>query len=272
MSLFTDLDGNQIPVLDDTNTEQLEKLSVGTGRGYKPRDWKEAPAGYAGPVFEDELLREDEVRAIVKQREADNTTNRELKRRFKILSRTQGQTSSCWAYSDVQGMRYVWARQTGIVPNLCPTSTLCYITGFQDVGGFNARFIKEVERRGINTVEDGWRMNSFSSRNDTPEMRAKALARKGCEHLDLPLRGLSAKKRAQYTWTALYKYGPVPAGYDWMGHAILLVDLLILSDGSLAWFADNSGLYRDKNGETVFSFTKGIPNDACVPTSLRFAT
>lgn len=253
-------------VLDNSTHARFDThaASAGYGSGYIPRDWDDCFLGYAAPVFDLPLIPEDEINDRIKELDEKQQTLDHFAKAIGLNSPSQGQTNSCWAYAGTQAMRYTIARQTGVVLDLCPTSTICMLTNFSNVGGWSSRFVEGVSKFGINTTAE-WPRNSFSRQNAKPEVLAKAKTRIAVEFRDFPSRGLSAQKRGQYLATALLLGVPVAAGYNWMSHAVMM-KRLALKDGKRVVIADNSGLYRDSNGETVFSWEHSIYDDAvCCP-------
>jgi hypothetical protein len=249
------------------------------GSGYIPRDFRVAPEGHAAPVFSGALLPWDEIRGRIAEREAAGTTNRALAIAAGLQAKHQGQTNSCWAYNATMCEEFLLLRSGARTPSggliqLSPTSTLCRRTNFINRGGWSTDFVEEVQRSGINT-EAEWPLNKFQRKFDTSANRTAALTRRQHEFADLPVRGLSAKKRAQIACTVLLTLGPIASGHNWMAHAVTLMDPLIAGNSAdpakwLQWYSWNSGLYRNRQGVTVFKFADGIYDDAVVPTSIHW--
>lgn len=256
-------------VWDAENWEQLAAVysGDGVGAGYEERDWDECPFGYAANEFNLPLIPEDEIDERIKEQDEKGLTLDHFAKKVGMNSPSQGSTNSCWAYAGTQAMRYAIARQTGVLVDLCPTSTVCRLTNYQNIGGWSSRFVEGVAQFGINTVAE-WPRNAFSRKYNTEENKAKSLLRRAVEFQDLPVRGLSAKKRGQILATALLNNRPVASGHNWMRHAVMM-KRLGFKNGKRVVVADNSGLYRDRNGETVFSWEKAIYDDAVMCSVVR---
>lgn len=254
--------------VDGGSTRELYSIK-GFGSGYVERDWDKNPLGYCAPVFDIPLLTEDEAWDMFAERETYRTTNRDMAELMKLVSRSQGRTSSCWAYAGAQAQRWAEGVDSGIVPDICPTSVIYWLLG-RDQGYWSTGYVEACQEHGWCTAAE-WQLNDFSGKANTPENRDKAKTRRQIEFVELPSRGLSKSQKRRTMLTALLTLGPVAAGYNRMAHAITLMDGVIVN-GAKKGFAHNSGLYRDKDGFTIFDDWIFEYDDAIVPTVMRRAT
>ncbi len=261
-------------VFDERNSPQLMRSysGDGVGSGYLPRNWQKDPLGLSGcaaPFYLD-LIPEDEWFDRIKEQDEQGVTLSHVQEAHGIVSRNQGQTPLCWAYAGQQAMQYVLARSGVDVTGdneLSAASGAAYVTGFRLQGNWSTNFLIRAREFGLNSVRE-WPHNAMDRKLDTEANRKQAATRLVREWMDFPARGVPPKQRGQMLATALLNRYAVATGHNWMQHAVTMKRLIIVKD-RICFLADNSGLYRDQKGETVFSWQQGLYDDAVAPTSVR---
>lgn len=251
-------------------------------KGNKNRDWETEPLGYAAGATsvrgsKNELWAGDTKLEIVpfkdipddiRDREAKGITNRQILAQLGIKTwRSQYQTDLCWAFAPTFAMEAQYALSGRGSIEYSPHSLACWITGFQNRGGWTTKFVDMASRFGICTSNEWGR--TFSRSRDTVENREAALARRWLEHYDIQTRSggryMSDKRRAEISYAVMRNLGPFAMGADWMRHAVCHIDMILVKD-ELVYFSANSGYLRNRKGYTLFSIEKGAPDSAVCPT------
>lgn len=230
------------------------------GTGQSPRKFNEQPVGFCSSRFNLDIIPNTQWETHIQRLEEMKATNRDLISLLKAPPSDQSQTSSCWAQSAVNAVRLTIMRQQRLLPLLEGTSVAARVTKGVDQGGWSSQAMKQIIDFGINTTKY-WKHNSFDLRQDTDKAAEEAAFFTVKEWLDLDPRN------AEQVATCVLNGFPVAVGYNWWGHAVVILDLIIMS-GRFYWVIWNSwGSGWGDNGMGLLSFQSGIPDDAVCATA-----
>jgi len=238
----------------------LELVNPGIQKsGFIPRDYTANPYGSFFGEFPMQEIPKNEWSPRIKEMVEQKRLPSDLAEQAALLPLHQGGTNSCWqftvTYANMQ-MRMMIGQPIVI---LSPTSVVCKIKNFRDQGGWSTEGIRYGAKHGI-VPASLWPINDFSRKWDTPEAWKEAEKYILADWFELKPRTFSQ------VMTCLLCGIPVSAGYNYMGHAVTLIDPVDLGGNEYTVrYRDNYGTGRGKNGYLVPSSSRANPDDACAP-------
>lgn len=250
MSFVSDLMG--IPIIDTPSSVQSSDF-----RGYEQRDRAVDPEGGFAKPMTIPLLSRQEIKERAKDREESKSRIFDIMAQAGVKPLNQGSTNFCWANAPCDAVQVIRVlRGMAHVP-LSPASVGSLVTNGSNVGGWPLKFIKRAVQDGIAT-QATWSPNAIGKKYDTPESRASRTPFKidADGWVDLP----------PNNWDAVFTYlalgFPVTLCHMEWSHAVLAIDVGIMSNGELAALCRNSGYGRDATGHSWVRESFGLPDDA----------
>lgn len=260
-------------VIDETNWAQYANPITADGcssTGYKARDFDHRPlAGLAGTSEfpRDEILDDKTIREMVEEQDRNESSLWHVLKRGPKLYRNQNPSNYCWFYATMHAMIADRVMRNIPTPLLSPLSGGCPCDGFANRGGWGQDAIEWLEKYGV-CEESLWpstnvtRSGGINRKYYTVEVKQNALKYRVDEWWDFRSRDFRAKA------TCVLKHRkPVSSGYNWMGHQMCTVRIVILRDGGLGCVdLDSYGEGGDFN-ERVLTEYRGSAEDMCSPRS-----
>ena len=251
MAFASDLMG--IPVIGDTRDI---RASAGMA-GYDRRDRTVDPEGGFAKPMTIPVFDRQKIKELAKEREQSGKRIFDVMQQAGIKPLNQGSTNFCWANAPCDAVQVIRVlRGMPHVP-LSPASVGSLVTNGSNVGGWPLKWIKRAVTDGIAT-QATWSPNAIGKKYDTPESRASREPFKidADGWVDLP----------QGDWDAVFTYlvlgFPVTLCHMEWSHAVLAIDVGIMSNGELAALCRNSGYGRDSTGHSWVRESFGKPDDA----------
>lgn len=251
MSFASDLMG--IPVISHVS----DAANSNEFGGYERRDRVVDPeCGFAKP-FTIPVLSRQEIKERATDREQSKTRIFDLMAQAGVKPLNQGQTNFCWANAPCDAVQVARVIMGAPHVPLSPASVGALVTNFSNVGGWPLKFLKRAAVDGIAPQQD-WPPNGINKKYDTAESRSSRGAFKvlADDWFDLPQGDWDA------VWTCLVLGYPVTLCHMEWSHAVLAVDVGIMSNGELAALCRNSGYGRDQTGHSWVRESFGRPDDA----------
>lgn len=252
---------NEIIIDDSTNNDLLFRFQVDgevAGRGAVERDYHITPTGMFSPPSDMTVYSESEIKDRAKEaQEQESAISHILLRGNKgqaIPSTNQKSSNYCWAYSTSGCVIALRALNNQPYVVLSPHSVAVPIKGGANQGGWCGLSAQFIEEHGV-ASEEFWPLNSFSTRNDTPEARANMRLHRVTESwIDLDSSIYGRKLTRDQIATCLVNNIPVAADFSWWSHSVMLTDVVVV-DGEIAWRFRNS--WGDGYGDQGFSLIRG---------------
>lgn len=251
MPFTSDLSG--FNVIGDDN---WQSVVTPDGDGLVPRDYGAEPHGsiaYAAP-FNSPLIPRSEWREMIEERERKKMRIFDLMAQAGLTPLHQGSTNYCWINGVVHCVEILRVVQGQELIRLSPASCGGPITGYRNVGGWGSQGLKYVSENGI-VPQSMWPANAIDRRYDTPETRAVRQNFRCDQWWDLRPRNF------EQLVTCLLLGFPVSTAFNWWRHLVTAIDPVLMPDGSVGILTSNSGLGRDRNGYTVLSGSKAVPDE-----------
>lgn len=256
---------SQVPkciVIDDSLTDaDLRTLAGDERRGYRPRDYTADPLGSheCAKAGEIERIPTKNWPDLIREKQEKKQRGIDLMNLHKIPPMHQGKTNSCWANDVIDNGHFVMAAAGGPVIRLSSASVAGPVKRFRNKGGNCSEALKQMADVGVCSADVYPENANTNSRLWTAEAKANAALHRVLEWDDLDPGDFE-----QMGSLLLQPRPRVVAFCNWsMRHAVLAIDLLVNARGQFSVLCRNSGAYRDKNGMTVFSGRRAVPNDAC---------
>lgn len=214
---------------DETPIEVADSTSH--AKGLIPRDYEAFPQGCykSATAFDMPLIPRSEWAERIREMEATKTRLSDLRRALGIKSLDQNGVGYCWNHSitmcvimlrAVMGLPYV---------RLSAFMVGCLIKNYRNEGGWSALALDFIQEHGIPSVEF-WPEKSMKRSNDTPEMRANAKLHIVTEGwADLSASVYDRNFTEDQAMTLLLTRNPVGGDFNWWGHAICLMDPVIMN-------------------------------------------
>lgn len=233
---------------------------------YMPRDY------VANPVASHEcaarvsvpIIPREQWRERIEERQAKKKRGIDLRETFGVTSLNQAQTLSCWANAVIDDMHMTQARNGGPVVRLSPASVVGPVTGFENVGGNCSEALAHITKRGA-CSQKVWPPNEPTAR----KFYTAAAQEEAMRHVVLEWWDLTPKSFDEM-FSLLFAGFFVAYGNYSMSHAVLAIDPVVNERGEFGVLTSNSGLYRGRDGLTVFFGNYARPDDATSIRSLTF--
>ena len=253
------------PIIGDDNYEQFVVETGSQGgegmKGYEPRDYEKWPEGslnFCAP-FDMPLIPESEWEDRIEKKEKDKSRLSDVWKLQDLPVLSQGRTNYCWMNGVIHAMMALRAANNQPFVSLSPASAAAKIKNYKNKGGWGGEAVEGINEYGVCNT-DLWPANSIERRYDTDESRKNADLHRMPEWFDLDDR--NDKEVA----TCLLSNLPVPAGYNWWGHLICLLDLLYLGNGKYGYLFINSwGANWGDHGFGILKDRKMTPDGAVAP-------
>jgi hypothetical protein len=244
------------------------------GRGYDPTQVSQGVKNTFGdPPSNLQLIPENEWQARLEQLAAEGALLSHLRNRGNngqpIPSLDQNGQGFCWAYSIGGVITINRARANMPYKRMSPHAVACKIKNFQDEGGWCGLSALFARTTGYPTV-DVWPEKSMSRGNDKPEVWANAGLHKVTEEwVDLSRDVWDQNLTFAQVATCLLSGSCCAVDFNWWGHSVCALDLVLVEAGSWGLRILNS--WTDgwgENGTAVLRGSKALPNGAiCVRTT-----
>lgn len=258
-------------ILGDHTPENHPDLNAGM-KGLVPRGPNE-PVGYCAaiPPAKIEVYSLDEItrRAIdmekAKSRLSDILLTGDGGNEIKSLD--QNGQGFCWNYGPGTGITAVRARMKLPYARLSPHATACKQTGFRDEGGWGAKALEFMTANGIPDVVH-WAEKSMSRSYDNVATWENAkLYMPDVEFADLA----SPNYNRDLSWlqqlTMLVNRNPVVMDYDWWGHCVCALDIVV---GASQRHMTRDPISNKLLDQATFEKVWGMNNPVTGGLSIRF--
>lgn len=263
-------DDNLNLVIDPAHTDDM-----GRKRGLIPRDYSQTPIGFyksAVPfhAVNMPLIPENEWADRVKEKVATQSQLSDIRLRGNngqpIPSRDQNGRGYCWIHSGVSALILLRAKMNEPYADLSAYAGACIIKNFRDEGGWGAQGLDFLMERGCPTSAT-WPQQAVSRSHDNPNTWAEAAKYKVTEgFIDLQAAQYDRRLSRAQVATCLLLNIPVIADYNWWGHSVCAMDLVILPNGQFGVRIWNSwGDSWSDRGMGVLDQTKAWPDGATAP-------
>lgn len=264
---ISDISRFQSVITDGTRTQHRRGP-----RGYVERNWNEdgvCSSGYASPwqmpVFDRSTWRERiEERERKKERNIDRLDLAGWKPKY------QAMTNYCWAACTVQNFEIQRVFETGEVVLLSTASLAAPASDFRNwnarrgpkgVGGWCSQAMKYAIGNGVAT-EETWPTNDPNPKHDNARSKATRSENVPLEYFDLTPRSF------EQAVTALLSDFTIAGAFNWMRHAVTLLDPLYFGPSDFGILCANTGYLRDRNGFTVLRGSRAIPDEQVAVRSM----
>jgi len=220
--------------------------------------------GYSAVAREfpkDLLIARNDLAPIVRETERSKSDLRSLIELKKIPYKNQKRTNYCWIFAVAHAAELMRVRQNLPYVELSAASGGSRLTGFRNVGGWGRNAIEHIAEHGLSPASD-WPEATISRQYDTPQSQQNAKAYRATDWLYAPPRN------KDYLYSGLARQLPSPVGYNWWGHEVLGVQLVIL-DNELCVLIRNSWEGWGDNGFGVLRGSRAIPDDLVMLASMK---
>lgn len=243
-------------VINDDSQDHLEAVPEGqsTGLDFRTRT-RQGYAGFASAFDPKYLMSMDEITERIKLLEAGKSRLSDLIRLKNLPPKNQSTTNYCWMNAPIHSMeiRFLKMNETPVI--LSPASAAARLTNFRNVGGWGLDAVKFLTTDGCVPVAN-WPANAIDKKYNTMTNQQLAKNFRFTKWVALDPNNL------QQVASMVLRGFPVPVGYDWWGHEVTVVDMVIL-DGRLCPRIRNSwGNWGDGFGFAVLQGYKAEPSDA----------
>lgn len=256
MTKSSELLENEFIINDDSDHLEVVPEGQSTGLDFSSRT-KEGYAGYAAAFDPSKLMPMDEIISRIQLQESTKTRISDMIRVKNLPPKNQQQTNFCWMNAPVHSLEIRRLKMNEAPVILSPASAACRLTKFKNVGGWGLDAVKFLSNPngGCCPVEI-WPANAIDKKYDTAAAEAAAKNFIFSKWIALDPNNL------QQVASMVLRGFPVPVGYDWWGHEVTVVDMVML-DGQLCPRIRNSwGLWGDGFGFAVLQGSKALPSDA----------
>lgn len=232
----------------------------------RPMEWASPHVRDYKDVSIPNLIPEGEWADRIKELVAEQAQLSDICKRNGYQMLDQNGRGYCWAHSGTGAVQAIRARMNLPSVGLSAYHPACIIKQYRDEGGWGAQGLDFLSEKGV-ASEAFWPQRSVSRSNDKPEMWANALLHKVTG-------GWVDTARAQYdrnlsraqVATLLLNKIPVIGDYNWWGHSVCLLDLVLLPSGKFGVRIANSwGTSWSDGGYGVLDETKAWPDGATAP-------
>lgn len=259
-------------------TDPEHTVDVGRARGLIPRNYSAHPVGTYGFHFEAvnmPLIPENEWADRVKEKVATQSQLSDIRLRSgpnggPIPSRDQNGRGYCWIHSGVAALLLLRAKQNEPYADLSAYGPACVIKQFRDEGGWGAQGLDFLMERGCPTSAT-WPQQGTSRSYDTPATWEEAKKYRITEgFIDLEAAQYDRRLSRAQVATCLLNNIPVIADYNWWGHSVCAMDLVILPSGKFGVRIWNSwGDSWSDRGMGVLDENKAWPDGATAPRAAK---
>ena len=251
-----------MPIIGDDNWQQFAVDTVIDGeiktRGLIPNDWNQNPAGSFGTPFNIPLIPESEWRERIEHQERTRSSLVHLADDAGLKVLDQNGTNYCWINGTIRAMELFRLANGMPTVKLSPASVGAPIKNYRNEGGWGIEGLRYLTQYGAVPVSM-WPANAIDRRYDTAESKAIRGQFMVKEWFELPARSFEALA------TCLLLNIPVSAGYNWWGHQICCVRLVVQANGDFGAEIDNSwGTSWGTNGRGILTRSKATPDDVAV--------
>jgi len=220
-------------IIDDSTSEDRWAGPSGLDMSERPNQGGYGYSGLAQPFPRAlRVLSKSEVIALAKDQEKYKSRISDLREWRQWHVKNQGQTNYCWANATVYALELQLLKQNQPVPSLSAASVAAPIKGYRNQGGWGGDALKFLRTRGAVPVEF-WPANAIDRRFDTEANQLRASKYRCTDWVEIqPQNMLQAA-------TVILMGHPISAGFNWWGHQVTLMDVVI-RDGEIGWRIANS--------------------------------
>lgn len=241
-------------VIDDSNWKSFDTdpfIGHQMSRGYVPRDWSTQPLYSTAAPIRVPIIPASDHKEAIREREAKQRTNRELRDYIGLKSLDQNATNYCWFHGVTTGIHYLQIGTGEPRVDLSPASGASVIKQGRNEGGWGNQAIDYCMKHGV-APQALWGQNDRDFRRlDTPEMKQIKLQNR--------ITGFYELKPGQNGWnelvTCLLHGWPVAVAFNWWRHLVCAIDVVIDERGEICILIHNS--WGDRWGDRGLSLLKG---------------
>lgn len=262
---------NEILINDDFDAAD-SSLQVGA-KGVLPRDFDRVPVGsiVGAPAAAFTLIPRSEWAERIAEMERTKSRLSDLLEREGVPCLNQSQTNYCHSNSPALAIMALRAAQNQPFVLLSPASIGGPVTGFRNEGAYISDALRQIISGGC-ASQEYVPANQIGQSGFKPGWKENALQHKVEEWWDLGRKDSGMFDRVM---TMLLSRIPVCVAYNWWGHAVTLIDAVLLKNGAFgvrfrnSWGADwpNPGA----SGYSLLQEGKGTPDEAYAPVSIHLA-
>ncbi len=265
---FTSYLSSKMVVIDDSNFTKFVTDPVINGekksRGHRQRDYRLQPL--AGMPSLTRLpfptIPRAEWPARIEELERTKSRLTDICDLAGLKVKDQNGTNYCWINAPVHCAEILRVRQGLPLITLSPASVGCKIKNFRNVGGWGTEGLEYIVKHGI-VPSSLWPDNAQKKQYDTAAAWERAKDFIITEWYDLVPRSFDELA------TCLLLKIPVAVGYNWWGHEVTAMDLVMPSKNKFGIIIHNSwGPDWSDNGRGVLLESKATPDDAVAPRAI----
>lgn len=256
-------------VIDDSNASQFKKRYNSHGvseSGYVPRDLKAFPVGsmpFTAKFPKELYIPREQWKERIEEKQRKKTRLSDLCTASPVKWLNQSPSWYCWCYAVVHAVMVTRIVQNEPYRALVPESVAGPIKNYRKQGGWGSQALKYIAEHGV-ADETVWPRIKHADAN-TPKYfegsRTNAAETKIDEWWDLS-NDFDAKA------SLMLRNFPVPSGYNFMGHEMCSIDLVVLKNGGFGCMDLDSYAQNGKYNTQVLSERQGRGEDMVAPITI----
>lgn len=234
---------NGEPLIHDLNAHRHLNVVINgevKGRGAVPRDYDVQPPETFSPPSEIKVYSEQELREIIREKDAKKSRNSDILRAAGIRSMDQGQFGYCWGHSVVGAVQGARAAQGLPHEDLSAFAVCATIKRGRNEGGWCGLAMQFVREKGVPTVARWPQGDADYRKYDKPEVWADAKTNIVTEdYVDLTREVYNQNLTFMQALSCLAQNFFIAMDFNWWAHSVLGCDPVDLSNADIR--DDDSG-------------------------------
>ena len=246
-------------IIDDNSPFNLTEPK-GISKGYEGMYQGGYGAAPLDPFPDEFLIDSNEWEDRANEKEKTQSRLSDIITYSQMPPKNQQKTNYCWIFGVTGAFQTVRAVMNEPQIELSPASAGGPITGYKNVGGWGLPALQFVSDKGL-VPSSIWNDTAYNAKNLYTEANKKIALDFRCPEW-WKLESDSLEQAA----SCVLQNIPVPAGYDWWGHLIYLVDLVFIGGVPCFRIRNSWGdIPEFPNGFGILKGKRAIPNDAVAP-------
>jgi len=252
------------PIINDSSSPALFP-PAGLSKGLIPRDYSAHPFGGLAAPFDMPTIPRSEWADRIREMETTQSRLSDICAAAKggpVECKDQNGTNYCWAAATVHCCEVNRASQGLPTVKLSTASVAAPVMGFRNRGGYGVLALERIREFGI-APESMWPGNAIDRQYESDECAAVSLDYQTTEWTDVPDWDAAV--------TLLLNRVPLSCGYNWWGHQVAGIDLVILDGGEIGLRIRNSWSSAwGENGYGILTNRKASVGDYVAPRVMQY--